>query len=512
MNVANKVIFNTAILYIRLLIGLVLGLFTTRLVIGALGETNYGIYMLVAGVVGMLGILNSSMSNTSMRFMAHSLGSNDKETTLKTFNTTLFLHFLIGAAVIIAMEIGGYFMFKYLLNIPADRLFEAKIIFHFMVITTFIAVISVPYDAVINAHENLLALSIVDLLGSVLTLSVAIYLTYSKGDLLILYGFLMLLIQLLLRIIKQWYSKTNYDECKIRFRTYIDKKLLKSILSFTGWNLIGSLAGMAITQFRGLLINMFFGVKLNAAEGLAKTVSSQVNMVSISLTRAINPQLMKSEGSGDRNRLVYITATGTKFSAFLFALFGIPVLLEAPYLFSLWLKNVPEYTVVFFQLMLITQLLEKFTFQIGNAVRAVGRIRNFQIVESILPILTIPLAYYLFKIGYGPKWIYIVGLAATFLTAGVRLYFGKTVVGINILEYVKTAIVPALIPILIAIALTIPVKLIMVKSIPQLIITILFYITTLIVLFWFLGMKKTEKEIIKNMLKSIILKFRAIRS
>jgi O-antigen/teichoic acid export membrane protein len=506
MDSANKVIFNTAVLYTRLLIGLVLGLFTTRLVIGALGETNYGIYMLVAGVVGMLNVLNSNMANTSMRFMAHSLGSNDKELTLKTFNTTLFLHFLIGAVVVILMEIGGWFMFEYLLNIPAERMFDAKVIFQFMIITTFIAVIAVPYDAVINAHENLLALSIVDLMGSVLGLGAAIYLTYSHSNLLILYGFLMLVIQLIVRIIKQWYSKIHYEECKIRFREYVDKKLLKSILQFTGWNLFGSMAAMASTQVRGLLINMFFGVKLNAAEGIANSVSAQVNMVSVSLTRAINPQMMKSEGSGDRNRLIRITATGSKYSAFLFALFAIPVLLEAPYLFSLWLKKVPDFTVIFFQFILIIMLMEKFTFQIGNAVRAVGKVKNFQIVESILPIISMPIAYYLFTIGLGPKWIYILGLISAFLTAGIRLYFGKVVVGMNIPEYFKSAIFPILIPIAVALLITLPVMIVMDNSFIQLITTVFLYVAFLISVFWFVGINKAEKSIIKNMLKSVLSK------
>lgn len=503
MQAANKIVFNTGVLYIRLIIGLFIGLFTTRMVIGSLGETNYGVYMLVAGVVSMLGILNSNMSNTSMRFMAHSLGSGDKEKILKTFNTTLFLHFIIAVIVVVLMEIGGWLLFKYLLNIPEGKVFDAKIIFHFMVLTTFITVISVPYDALINAHENLLALSIVDLLGSLLSLAVAIYLTYSNCNLLILYGFLMFLVQLLLRIIKQWYSKVKYEECKIRFRSYVDRSLVKSILSFTGWNLIGSITSIAGVQVRSIVINMFFGVKLNAAEGLAKTVSTQVNMVSVSLTRAINPQLMKSEGAGDRDRLIRITSTGSKYSAFLFALFGIPVLIEAPYLFALWLEKVPEFTVIFFQLLLVGQLMEKFTFQIGNAIRAVGKIRNFQIVESVLPILTIPVSYYLFKVGYGPTWIYIVGLMAIFLTAGVRLYFGKYIVGINVMEYIKTGIIPALVPLLISASLTITLKNIIGEGLLQLILVGISYMSFFIAFFWFLGVKQAEKTMIRSMLKSL---------
>lgn len=507
MDVKNKIIFNTAVLYTRLIIGMVLGLLTTRLVLGALGETNYGIYMLVAGVVGMLSILNSNMANTSMRYMAHSLGANDKELSLKTFNTTLFIHFGIGVIVIFLMEICGWIMFEYFLNIPADRIFDAKVIFHFMVITSFVTVVAVPYDAVINAHENLVALSLADLLQSILHLGIAIYLSYSASNLLILYGFLVLVSHIILRVLKQWYSKVNYTECKIRFRDYVDIKLLKSILSFTGWNLFGSMTALASTQMRGVLINMFFGVNLNAAEGLSKSVSAQVNVVSVSLTRAINPQLMKSEGSGDRNRLISFTIIGVKYSAFLFALIAIPLLLEAPYLFSLWLKDVPDFTVVFFQLILINQLMEKFTFQIGNAIRAVGKVRNFSVIESLVPILTIPVAYYLFSIGFGPRWIYILGLISGLFTAVVRLYFGKILVGIKIIEYFKTAIFPILFPIILTFAISLSFKIIMEKSFTQFCVTIFVSLLSLLGTFWFLGMNLAEKKVIKNLLKTLISKF-----
>jgi O-antigen/teichoic acid export membrane protein len=232
MQSANRIILNTGILYAQLLIGMVLGLFTTRIVLGALGETNYGIYMVVAGVVGMLGILNSNMSNTSMRYIAHSLGSGEKENIRKTFNTTIYLHFILGAIVVFLMEIGGWIMFEYLLNIPAEKVIDAKVVFQFMVVTTFVSVISVPYDAVINAHENMLVLALVEILGHIFKLAAALYLTISHSNLLILYGFFMLLIQILLVLIKFWYSKVKYVECKVRLKEYVDRSLAKKILSF----------------------------------------------------------------------------------------------------------------------------------------------------------------------------------------------------------------------------------------------------------------------------------------
>lgn len=494
MKSANKVIFNTGVLYGQLIISMAIGLFTTRIVLDALGETNYGIYMLVAGVVGILGILNSNMANTSMRYMAHSLGTNDKKTIQKTFNTTLILHFVIGAIVVILMQIGGWLMFEYLLNIPDDKVFDAKMVFQFMVITTFITVISVPYDAVMNSHENMLALSLVDILGSVLKLGVAIYLTFSEANLLILYGFLILVIQLILRVIKQWYSRMKYEECKIRLRGYVDKTLMKSILSFTSWNLFGSLGALAVTQVRGVILNMFFGVSLNAAQGIAQSASTPVNMVSESMTRAINPQLTKSEGGGDRQRMLRITEISTKYSVFLFALFAIPVLLEAKFLLNLWLKEVPEYAVVFFQLSLITMFIEKFTFQITHAIRAVGIIKKFQVTETMFRILNIPLAYLAFKVGYEPYSIYIIGVFISLIVFFNRLYFGKIITELNLLAYMKHAMLPVLVPLVISLTVAIVLHLNMLEGLFRLILVSLIFFILLSIGFWQLGITINERK------------------
>ncbi len=512
MNPANRVIFNTSVLYIRLLIGMVLGLFTTRLILSTLGETNYGTYALVAGMVGMLGILNASMANASMRFMAHSLGSGNEVTIKKTFNTTLFLHFVIGILVVIVMEIGGLLMFEYLLNIPVERIMDAKTIFHFMVINTFITIISVPYDAVINSHENILVLSLVDLLGNILNLGIAIYLSFSTANLLVLYGFLMLLTQLVLRIIKQSYSKSKYKECKINFRKYVDKELSKTILTFSGWNLFGSLASMSVTQVKSIFINMFFGVSVNAADGLSTNASSQVNMISTSMTQALNPQLVKSEGGGDRQKMLHYTEIATKFSIFLFALFAIPVIFEAPYLLNLWLKKVPDYTIIFCQLILIATLIEKFTFEITTAIRAVGKIRNFQVAETIVKVLNIPFSYFILKAGCPPYYIYFVIILISLLAAFQRLYFGRVIAGMNIQSFLKNGILPILIPVFLASICSFLPQFYISVGFLRLVITTMTSIVIMTISFWFWGLKDNEVQILKQFAATIIQKTRLIKN
>jgi len=503
MQSANRIIINTGVLYAQLIIGVIFSLFTTRIVLDALGETDYGIYTLVAGVVSMLGILNSNMANTSMRYMAHSMGSGDKENIKKTFNTTIYLHFIIGAIVVFLMEIGGWIMFEYLLKIPAEKVFDAKVIFQFMVITTFVTVISVPYDAAINAHENMLVLAVVEIFGYVLKLAVALYLTIGQSNLLILYGFFMLLIQILLRVIKQWYSKVRYEECKIRFNEYIDKVLMKKILSFTGWNLFGSIGAMSVTQIRGILLNMFFGVNLNAAQGLSSSAADQVNSVSVNLTRALNPQLLKSEGSGDRQRMLKITELSTKFSAFLFALFAVPVFFEASFLLGLWLKNVPDFTVIFFQILLVNMMLEKFTFQITEAIRAVGEIRRFQVTETSFRVMNLPLAYFALSSGAVPTTIYIIGILISFVIFFNRLYFGNKIARIKIESFLKNGVGAIFMPILLSSTMTYFIAININEGLFRFLIVSGLSMTILTLGFWLIGIKTEEK----NVLKSIFNKF-----
>ena len=459
--------------------------------------------MLVAGIVGMLGILNSNMANTSMRFMAHSLGSGDKEITLKTFNTTLFLHFVIGAIVVFLMEIGGWLMFKYLLNIPPEKMFDAKVVFHFMVITTFISVISVPYDAVMNSHEDIIALSLANIFGYILKLGVAIYLTFSHANLLILYGFLMLVVQLLLRIIKQFYCRARYDECKIRFRSFIDKKLMRSILSFTGWNLLNSVSELVLLQLKGVFLNAYYGVSINAAEGVARQATTQVNMVSISMTQAINPQVMKSEGGGDRQRMLYLTGLGTKFSAFLFTLIAIPLFFEAPYLLNLWLKSVPNYTIIFFQIILIASAFEKFTFEITTAIRAVGNIKNFQIIETGILMLNIPIYYFVLKMGYPPYTVFITSILVSLIGAYVRLYFGKKIAGMNISIFFKESVFPVMFSIVLSCLIALAPKMLLPESLIRFFLTLLLTTSTMVYTFWNWGLNNSEKTKLKHALLTI---------
>lgn len=508
MSNSKRVFNNTIILYIQLVIGVSIGLFTTRILLNALGETDYGIYILVAGVIGMLNILNSNMSNTAMRFMSHSLGTSDELLIKKTFNTTIFLHIIVGICVVIIMQLGGWVMFEFFLNIPEEKLTDARYLYQFMIATTFITVVSVPYDAVMNAHENLVALSVTDILGYVFKLITALVVLEVTTNKLIIYGLLLLFIELTLRLIKQAYSRKKYMECKISFAEFIDIKLIKQILSFTSWNLFGSIGYVAVNQIRSLILNSFFGVKINAADGISNNASSQVNMFSVNLTRAINPQLIKSESSGDRQKMLFYTKISTKYSTFLFSFFAIPIIIKMPYLLELWLKDVPEYTFLFAQIILIGMLIEKFTFQITDAIRAVGVIKRFQITETFFRILNIPAAYIVFKFGAMPYSIYIVSVFVSIIIFFNRLYFGKKIAGIIPKDFLNKALLPVTIPIIITFFLTYILSAFTNENILNLIFVFAISFLTMFITFWFIGVDINERIQIRKLFDLLIIKLK----
>lgn len=493
MDASKRVVINTAVVYVALIVRMLVGFFAIRLILQALGETDYGIYMIVAGAVAMLDVLDSSMTTTSMRYLAHSLGSGNYSTINNTFKTTKYIHLIISLLSVLIIEIGGWIMFEYMLNIPAEKVADARIVFHLMVVSTFININAVPYDAVMNAHEHIWVISLFEILSVVLQLLMAIFLLFSGGNKLIEYGVIVFLIQLCMRLGKMAFCKHHYKECRRNNNGIVDKKLIKSILSFTGWNLFGTLGSIGAVQLRGLIVNMFFGVRLNAAEGISRQASGFVNSFATSMTRAINPQMMKSEGGGDRTKLIRLTEIGAKYSSFLFALFGVPVILECSTLLTVWLKDVPQYAVIFCQLMLFLMLLEKFTFQITNAIKAVGDIRNFQITETTLALLYIPLTLFFFKRGYSAEWIYYLTIPVSLIIAGFRFYFGKTIVGINTIAFINNAILRVLVPLCMALVPALVILLIIPSTIYRVFITTFVFCSCFALLFWFIGTNKDEK-------------------
>jgi len=502
MNSANKVVFNTTFIYISMLVKIFIGFFSVRLILQALGQEDYGISGVVGGVIGTLDILALNMTNTSMRFLSHSLGGGDMDKIKRVFNTTIYLHYVIAFLTLLILELGGWLMFKYVINIPEARLNAAYVLYQISIVSALISIVAVPYDAVMNAHEHLWVISLFNVLSSVFSLILAITMFYITWDRLIFWGACNFIIQFGLRIGKVQYSKRHFEECrKVNLRS-VTKADIRPMVSFTGWAMFGNLSSMAVTQLRGIILNFFFGVRLNASENVAKSVTSYINQFSMALTKAINPQIMKSEGGGDQNRMIRIVEIGSKYSSFLFSFIGIPVLLNASYIFKLWLKEVPDYAVIFSQLIIIELLVDKFSNQINAAIYAVGNIKVFQVIESFIGLSFIPIIFVLFKLGASPEYLYVTILFITLVKYIDRFYFGKKIANIDLSHYVKTAIIPVVVPLVVSIAVAlIPVFLLNPGHGKFFIVSITFCVV-FVSLFYF-GLTDVEKKMIRNLISGV---------
>ena len=496
----KRIIYNTAVTYIQLVLSTLIGFFSVRFILQALGEEDYGIYLLVGGVVAMLNFLTTSMSSASTRFMAYSLGKKDEQLSLRTFNTTLYIHLILGLVVVAILEIGGWMMFEWMLNIPEGKLTDAKVVYQCMVLTTLITVISVPYDAVITSHENLTFLSIVTILYNIVTLVVGIYLLRYSGNRLIFYGVAVTINTLLSRLIKQYFSSNHYPECGVNIRRYSDTSLFKEILSFTSWNLLTSAAVIAATQLRGILINMFFGVRLNAGEGIAKRVNGQVNQLSVGITHAITPQMTKSESGGNRSRLISLTQTGVKYTTFMFALVALPVAFEAHFILKVWLGTIPSYAVVFTQLIIVSQFVSKLTWQISNAINSVGEIKHFRIATSIFYLLSIVVMYLALLAGGSPEIVFLVDILTNLLLGILYLYYGKKIVSLNPWSYLKETTIPVVLPLLVSMIIVFPIYYFMNEGWFRFSLFFIAFIIVYSIMFLIIGTSKEERLTLKNMI------------
>lgn len=498
MRTSVKVIFNTVILYIKVILSLVIALISVPLVLKALGASDYGLYNLVAGVVAMLAFLNNAMTVSSQRYMSVAIGENNEIKINSIFNTSFLLHFILGICVVIIFEIIGLFIIDKL-NIPQDRIWCAKTIYQFLIFSTFAKIIAVPFDALINAKEDMMPLSIIELIESVLMLFIAISLPYIPGDKLIFYGFGVLIIALLTLCLKVLWCRRVYTEYRINLGSHKGRFHLKDMIGFTGWNLFAGLAMIGRNQGIAIIINLFFGTIANAAYGVANQINGALGHFSSTFQKAINPQLMKSEGMKDRNRLVRISYVSSKFSVLALAFFAVPLIIEMEGVLIIWLKdNIPPYTLRLAQLILILSLVYQYSVGIMSAIQATGKIRNYQLTVGTILLLNIPVSYIILKYGYPVHYIVFAFIILEIITLCVRLMMAVRLTGMKHNEYLTNVVFPTLIIIMTPTAACLIPYLLMKQSFIRLLIVSFVYCLLFLILMYRLALDKNQRILITS--------------
>ena len=421
MNSTSRIAKNTLFLYFRQILIMLVSLYTVRVVLATLGAEDYGIYNVVAGVVVMFGFVNNAMATSVQRYLTFFIGKNDKERTQAVFSKSLVIHGLICLILIFLAETAGLWLLNAKLNIPAERREAAFWSYQAAVVTTLINIIRVPYNAVIIAYEKMSFFAGLSVVEALLKLAVVFLLVVSPFDKLVAYSFLLAAVALLILAVYKLYCGRNFETAL--YKKSDDKGLGKELVSFSGWSLFGAAANVANSQGTNIVLNIFTDVTVNAAMGIANHVNAAVYSFVSNFQTAFNPQIVKSWAAGEKEEFNELIFRTSRLSFLLLWFIVLPLSLNLNTVLSLWLKTVPEYSVGFVQLILVCSLLDCMTYPLAVAVQAIGRIKHYQIIVSILIFSNLPFSMVILSAGMTPLSVLYVRVVSVFLILVFRIAY-----------------------------------------------------------------------------------------
>lgn len=506
MTSSTRIILNTSILYGKMLVTMLLTLLSTRWILASLGTQNFGIYNLIAGLIAMFSFLNTAMTVASQRYLSYAIGNNSEENLKKTFYYSVIQHLFIGFLVIVILELLGSFFLSSILNIPVGKENDSLFVLHCLSISTFFTIITVPYQAIANAHENMLIIAAISIIESILKFAIALYLLSYLGNRLRLYALLMVIVSFVSMCIIRIYCKRKYSETHIRINKITDLVYFKDYLFYALWNLIGALGGIIKNQGIAMILNMFYGVVVNAAYGIANQVNGQLAFLSNTMVKAIQPQLMQSEGAGDRQRMLHLSIIACKLPTFLLIVLLIPLAVEMEYVLKLWLKDVPKYAVSFCQLILAYTIVYQSYHGIELSIHACGKIKDYQIWGYGIQILVLPLGYCALKMGFSPESVLLISLLCGLINLFVTVYFAHKIADLNVWNYIKYYLIPIYCLMMFSFIISSMLNKVMPENIFGLLGVYLVNTICIVVLFWFIGLTSSDKLYVKSIINRALIR------
>lgn len=502
----KRIAKNTALLYVRMLFSMVVGLFTSRVILASLGVVDYGINNVVGGVVAMFGFLNAAMTTSTQRYLTYELGRGDTERLGLTFMTSMYIHILIAVAVVVLAETVGLWFLKNKIVIPDGREVVAMYCYQFAILSTVISILSYPFNAAIVSHERMSAFAYISILDVILKLAIAYILYTVNSDKLIVYSILLFSVQILLTLIYVIYCRKHFEET--HFRRLWDTKLLKEMGSFAGWNMWGNIAWILFTQGINILLNIFFGPVVNAARGVAVQAQGTIMQFSGNFQTAINPQITKTYSQNDLTNMHRLIFRSSKFTFFLLLCLSLPVILEADVILSVWLKEVPEYTAIFLRLMLCIAIIDAVANPLMVSAAATGKVKVYQSVVGGILLAIVPISYIVLKLGGNPYSVFIVHLCICIIAFIVRLYIVKPLIKITIPDYIANVIARCALVAIPAIGLSILFKVLLPQSVLYAALVCCLSAATVAVFAYYVGLTEHEREVIGGKVTEVINRFR----
>lgn len=440
MSTNTTIAKNTLFLYFRMFLTMGVGLYTSRLVLDALGVVDYGIYGLVGGIVSMFAFLNSAMASATQRYLSFDIGKKDWDRLQKTFNATLNIHILIAVVIFILAETIGLWFVNTQLEIPKERMYAANWVYQFSIFAFILNVIQVPYNALLFAREHMSVYAYVSILETVLKLAIVLYLVQADSDKLILYSILTFGLAFVIRMIYKLYCKRHFKESIYKF--HWDKAYYKELMSYSGWNLFGSIAMVVRGQGSNILLNLFFGPVANAAYVLTMMMQGILKNFVDNFQSAINPQIIKNYAKGDQQASLNLMYKSSKFSFFAMLILVVPFLVNIDYIMHLWLKEVPPYAIDFIRLAFIYTLIETLSNPLITGVHATGKVKWFQIIVGSLIFLCFPVTYFVFNLSNNPIYLYWIFIGNSIVTIIFRLYFLNLIMDLSLWFFLHKVIIP----------------------------------------------------------------------
>lgn len=502
----KRIAKNTLLLYFRMLFMMAVSLYTSRVVLNALGVEDFGIYNVVGGVVAMFSMLSGSLSSAITRFITYELGTGNQENLKKIFSSSVTIQIGLAVLIIVLAEAVGVWFLNVKMNIPDARMAAANWVFQFSILTFAINLVSVPYNATIIAHERMSAFAYISILEAIGKLAIAFLIVISPIDKLIFYAILMCAVALVIRFAYGIYCKKHFEECTYHF--IFDKELLKRMFGFAGWNFIGATSAVLRDQGGNVVINLFCGPAANAARGIAFQVNTAISGFVTNFMTALNPQITKSYAAGDRKYMMTLIFQGARLSFYMLLLLSLPVLIDTHYILGLWLKIVPDHAVLFVQLVLVFAMSESISNPLITAMLATGHIRNYQLVVGGLQMMNLPVSYILLRMGMFPEVVIVVAIVISQCCLAARLLMLRGMIGLSVRKYMKkvyinvlvVAVIAAIFPFLLAISLD--------ESFLNFILLCFVALICTGITIYYVGCDKTERQFVLNKLHTIIDKIK----
>ncbi|EJD6401883.1 hypothetical protein M0H77_RS17060 [Providencia rettgeri] len=503
----KKILKNTVALYLRQIIIILITLYSMRVILNELGLENYGIYSVVAGFVTLLAFLPGSMASATQRFFSFALGENDSSKLKKTFSVNLIMYAAIALLAYMLLQTIGLWYIKEYMKIPDSRFSAALELYHYTSLSFIFSIFTAPFIAILIAHEDMQIYAFISVIDAILKLAIAISLAYINYDLLVYYGLALLLISIFVACTYIFICMKKYTECQLK-KLYWSSSMLKEILGFTTWTLLGQLSTVFRNQAVTVLVNQMFNPGIVAARAIALNVASQVAVFSNSLNTGLYPPIIKSYAANQKNEMMGLIFNGSKLTFFLMWVFALPIMLEMETILTLWLKTPPPEAILFTQLAIIESLIVAISMPLTTAARAPGKMALYEITLGSIQIAIFFISWLFLSLGYSAEWVFYVAIAANILMFQIRLLLVKLLIKMPILPYYKKVVGPITIILITSASLSTLLANNLPNNLYYSLVVIIFSVITSTITMYYLGLDQHWRKKIINILASKFLKFR----